>query len=907
MREMQAAFRIEAEELVTDLEETLLQLESNNEDSALIDRVFRSLHTLKGSGSSSGFLRLASFLHIFEDAFNLAREGKLLVTQELIDLSLKTVDRITECLADEPGAKVDETAIRRDPILVELQKILPGAKDGPAAIDQESVDDIITHSHQRYQIDFCPNEGFMAYGNDPISVLDELKELGPTHIVASSRVPTLDALDPEKTYLSWRIQLFTESGPDEVGEIFSFVEDDATIEIEHAHRSEDKQSRKQDLFDAEMLADFDLEAACLSELLSSQRASDGQPAAVDTWAQAGSLCHRLNGCCGLLLSSATELISKHHPIVTLSHLCESVEAKAQEEPEAALPEGLAECVLELILSFKLGYAPYQLPSHLLEVLDLDPDLFRQPEPEANAKEVDPARAAFDNILTQSLSMIEHSASVLDALNLDRELAIIERGFGNLERAAKSQSDRHLLALCESFAEGLREKVDAGVETLRSHLEPILAKIKEPPEEKPGAAAKTPEAASASRTEKSTLRVEEEKIDRLMRAVGELLVARGAFPMIAKNVADTHGLSSIAQELREAGANVARLADELQGAVMSIRMRSLQGPFQRFPRMVRDISKSLNKKINFIIEGEDTELDKSMVEQLGDPLVHIIRNALDHGIETLDERSATHKPETATIKLGAYTEGATVAIRISDDGRGLDPQKLRKKAIQKGLISQEEADAMPDAQAQQLIMRAGFSTAESVTDLSGRGVGMDVVANNIQKLQGTIEIESVLGSGTTFILRLPTSLLISEAILLRSGSEEYLIPTDSVASLEKLPAANIRSHGGTRMMTVRDEVINLVDLRELLCCPRGDDQLADTLNIALVHTREGSIGLIADRFLSQEDIVVKPLSGELSKIKIFSGVSIMGDGRIVPVINAMEIHSYYLHRAELAASAILDPA
>lgn len=339
--------------------------------------------------------------------------------------------------------------------------------------------------------------------------------------------------------------------------------------------------------------------------------------------------------------------------------------------------------------------------------------------------------------------------------------------------------------------------------------------------------------------------------------------------------------------------------------MSIRMRPLQGLFQRFPRLVRDVSKKLGKNINLVLEGEDTELDKSIVEQLGDPLVHILRNALDHGIETAEERSSTNKPDLCTIKLAAYTEGSTIAIKIQDDGRGLDPERLKKKAIEKGLITTAEAEAMSDRTAQDIIMKPGFSTAESITDLSGRGVGMDVVANNIRKLHGTIEIDSTLGQGTTFTLRLPTSLLVSEAILVQSANEEYLIPTDSVASLEKLPLSNMRSHAGTRMMTIRNEVVNLVDLRELLSTTREKDELPELLNIALIQTNEGRLGLIVDKFLSQEDIVVKPLSGELSSVRIFSGVSIMGDGRVVPVVNALEIHSFYLKSAQSAADTVLQ--
>ncbi len=913
MREMQSAFRVEAEELVTDLEESLLKLESDNTNSDLIDRVFRSLHTLKGSGSSGGFLKLAAFLHIFEDAFNLAREGKMQVSQELIDLSLQTVDRITQFVGEAPSSEFDKSAIENDPILIELKKIMPNSGSGSTAEEQSGSQENAEITRTLYTINFRPFENFGEFGNEPISVLDELREHGQCSIEGSGDIPKLQNFDPEKTYLAWSIRLYSQSPYEDIEEVFSFVEMDADIQIAPSPRELDEVSNSETLFDSEIFADFKKEAIVILNRFRNRNITESPEY---HWSDIEDDAHALNGVCGILVSTATELISKLHPLVTLSHICEATEDLAQTNQAASkelspdLIGKITTSLEELLYAFILGYRPLEQEAEFLESLSLDPALFQSSEQTGQSNEVEPDQEAFKNVFEQSVAMLENCSKVLTEDNLSNEFTIIERGFSNIERAAKSSENTELIQLCSKFKKQNKHELVNGATAFNNFITPLIDELKKvSPLERstPAAPQTTPDTVQDAKQEKtkSSLRVDEDKIDRLMRAVGELLVARGAFPLIAKNVADNHGLSAIAQELREAGGNVARLADELQGAVMSIRMRPLQGLFQRFPRLVRDVSKKLGKNINLVLEGEDTELDKSMVEQLGDPLVHIIRNALDHGVETAEERAATDKPKTSTIKLGAYTEGTTVAIKIEDDGRGLDPERLKVKALEKGLITQAEADAMPEHVAQEIIMRPGFSTAESVTDLSGRGVGMDVVANNIRKLHGTIEIESTFGKGTTFTLRLPTSLLVSEAILIKSGKEEYLVPTGSVASLEKMPASEMRSHAGTRMMTIRDEVVNLVDLRELLSTPRENDELPSLLNIALIQTNQGRLGLIVDKFLSQEDIVVKPLSGELSTVRLFSGVSIMGDGRVVPVVNALEIHSFYLKTAQSEAERLLQ--
>lgn len=927
MREMQASFRIEAEELVTELEESLLQLESDSGNAPLIDCVFRSLHTLKGSGSSAGFLKLAAFLHIFEDAFNLAREGKMEVTQDLIDISLQTVDKITEYMAEEPTENFDKAAIQQDPILVELRKIMPNSAKSIATADDVAAETASAKEIGIYKISYKPFENFMEFGNEPISVLDELRGVGTLTATATSTIPKLDAFDAETTYLSWNMELVSDANEEDIQEIFSFVEMDAEIKIEREARTFDEVSNVEGLFDATTLEDYKAESleliASIEKSLTPSIDAEGNKA---QWKVIERGFHSFKGNSGILVSSASKDVAANHPLRHLEVLSEAGQFFSSESHDEAIlagdenrykiVESLLETVREHYQAFFNCYRPNTPESKLLSSIELDPQLFKA-ETKAKEEELSPIEEAFRNMFSQGLAMIEGSVESIGETTLSSEYSIIKRAFGNIKRAAAGAEKKPLSELCETFERESKTQVEKGHDSFKAYCTVILEQIKDAAkktkpdkESEPSASEKTatankPAAKAAPPAGKPTIRVDEEKIDRLMRAIGELLVARGAFPLIAKNLADNHGLGSIAQELRESGSNVSRLADELQGAVMSIRMRPLQSLFQRFPRMIRDIAKKLDKNINFVTIGEDTELDKAMVEQLGDPLVHIIRNSLDHGIETADERALTDKPKNATITLEAVTEGATVAINIRDDGRGLNPEKLKIKALEKGLITQDEADSMPDSVAHELIMKAGFSTAEAVTDLSGRGVGMDVVANNIHKIHGTVEIVSEFGTGTTITFRLPTSLLISKAILIKSATEEYLIPMDNVASLEKIPSEDIRTHCGTQIVNIRGQIINLVDLRELLSCPRDEkiEPVSEQLSVALITTPEGQLGLIVDKFLNQEEIVVKPLAGELGDVLLFSGVSIMGDGRVVPVINAREINNYYLKNTQRAAAAM----
>jgi two-component system chemotaxis sensor kinase CheA len=385
----------------------------------------------------------------------------------------------------------------------------------------------------------------------------------------------------------------------------------------------------------------------------------------------------------------------------------------------------------------------------------------------------------------------------------------------------------------------------------------------------------------------TIRIEQNKLDRLMRVVGELLVARGAFPLLVQKLNDGADGAGMAKDLRDAGANISRIADELQASVMSIRMLPVKTVFQKFPRLVRDLARSLGKEVRLVIGGEGIELDKTILEQIGDPLVHVIRNAVDHGIELPEERRAKGKEGSGQLTLRAVHEAGGVVIEITDDGRGLDAASLKRKAVEKGLLTPEAATGMSEEAAFQLVFLPGLTTAAKVTDVSGRGVGMDVVRSNVRNLQGTIEIRSKLGRGTTLLIKLPTSLMISKGILLEAGAQEYILPLGNIRDMVKVPAEEAHDYRGFTLAQVRGSIYSIFSLAEMLGLVPAETA---ELSVAIVEAGTVKYGLVVDKFLSEVEVLVKPLTGGLEQCKEFQGAAIMGDGRVVLVLNALECHS-----------------
>jgi two-component system chemotaxis sensor kinase CheA len=391
---------------------------------------------------------------------------------------------------------------------------------------------------------------------------------------------------------------------------------------------------------------------------------------------------------------------------------------------------------------------------------------------------------------------------------------------------------------------------------------------------------------------TTIRVDHQKLDHLMNLIGELIINRNRYSMLARALEEgQQEVHMVAQQLTETTYAMARISDDLQDTIMKVRMVPVQTVFSRFPRLVRDLSRKSGKEVELILEGEETELDKSVVEEIGDPLVHLVRNAVDHGLEPEDVRVAAGKKGTGHVWLRAYHKGNSVAIEVEDDGRGIDPEKMRQVAVKKGLMTQEEAQALGDREAIELIFAPGFSSAEKITDISGRGVGMDVVKTNIKNLKGNVQTHSEVGKGTRITLTLPLTLAIIDALMVQVNGHTYAIPLDAVSETTKIETERLADVNKRKAVTLRGEVLGIMELSQLLKLPANEEN-REILPVVVIHDNERRLGIVVDRLLERQEIVIKPLGHYLNtfEIKGISGATIMGDGSVVLILDPHEIYA-----------------
>jgi len=405
--------------------------------------------------------------------------------------------------------------------------------------------------------------------------------------------------------------------------------------------------------------------------------------------------------------------------------------------------------------------------------------------------------------------------------------------------------------------------------------------------------KTGRRASDDKGATDTIRVSQAKLEQFMNIVAELIISKTMIShLVERLVPMVNGqeAAGVAKELAHAAVYLDHVSKEIQASVLGIRMVPVKTVFSKFPRMVRDLAKASGKKIDLQMTGEETEIDKSIIEELGDPMIHLIRNSADHGIESPEARLKAGKPETGTVVLRARHEGDSVIVEIEDDGKGIDPAIIRAKAVEKGLISQDRADQMSDDEAVDLIFLPGFSTAAKVTDISGRGVGMDVVRSNVRKLNGRVGVRSTVGKGSIFTIKLPLTLAIIDALLVKSGEQVFALPGTAVEETLMVPADRV-SHLTRRLaIDLRGEVLGVSRLKTLLrsegYATASDDR--EGLSVVVVSSAGRRMGIIVDTFVRRQEIVIKPLAPYLASLPGISGASIMGDGGVVLILDPAEL-------------------
>ncbi|MEE0056951.1 MAG: chemotaxis protein CheA [[Bacteroides] pectinophilus] len=400
---------------------------------------------------------------------------------------------------------------------------------------------------------------------------------------------------------------------------------------------------------------------------------------------------------------------------------------------------------------------------------------------------------------------------------------------------------------------------------------------------PSAAKKPAQAASAKPGVKPvgrSVRVDIEKLDVLMNLVSELIIAKNG---LVASASDEEG-NAANQGFHEQIEYLERVTTNLHESVMKVRMMPIESVVSKFPRMIRDLSKKLNKKMELYMTGEETELDRTVIDEIGDPLMHLLRNSADHGLESAEVRAERGKPEVGSIFLNAYQDGNNVVIEVGDDGNGIDIDKVKAKAIEKGNITEEQAEMMTEKEIIDLLFKPSFSTSDKITDVSGRGVGLDVVKSKIEALGGAVEVKTTYGVGSTFIIHLPLTLAIIQALMVKLGDEKYAISLDSIQTIEDIPVSEIKYVHAKEVINLRGNVIPLVRLRELLDVP-GEPEESENITVVIVSKGDKQAGLVVDSLIGQLEIVIKSLGKYININKMISGATILGDGSVALIIDA----------------------
>ena len=424
---------------------------------------------------------------------------------------------------------------------------------------------------------------------------------------------------------------------------------------------------------------------------------------------------------------------------------------------------------------------------------------------------------------------------------------------------------------------------------QAELKPQTTAVEEQKTEAPAPtpAAKAASKPSASQKKQSgkpvtsrTVRVDIEKLDALMNQVSELIIAKNSLVSLSSN--NAAGMQN--QSYQEQIEYLERITTGLHESVMKVRMVPIESVVNKFPRMIRDLSRTLNKKMELVMTGEETELDRTVVDQIGDPLQHLLRNSADHGLESAELRKERGKPEVGTIRLKAFQEGNNVIIEVGDDGNGIDTEAVKAKAIERGLVTPEQAEKLSDKEIIDFLFMPSFSMAKKITDISGRGVGLDVVKSNIEALGGDVEVKSVYGEGSTFTVRLPLTLAIIQALMVIIGGEKYAIALGSIVSIEDIPITEIKYVEAKEVINMRGTVIPIIRLNQLLDIAPPEEDL-ESLTIVIISKGDKKVGLVVDDLMGQQEIVIKSLGSYIdNSTKIISGATILGDGEVALILD-----------------------
>lgn len=894
-----------AGESLDEMEAALLELEITPDNNELLHTIFRAMHTIKGAAQFVGLEKVSALSHALEDLLDLLREGKKSVTPDIIDLCILTKDRISLLVIDLEKTKTEITEVDD---LIEKIKIhlnpdseqIPAIENTQEQISEDSGElDLSNFLSESEEGEFDLSD-FLSEEDDSEDVLaqqeqpapDSLEETASDNLsdfLADTIEPSFDANDNDDIILPSE-----EHDYELFGIYIQQVKEKTAVLNSIVHEIESAEN----VFELLTIATDTLESLKSSAnymgyeqltQLYEQWLNDLQITKEDwlitanvSFAFMATYLAKLRQIFPQLAEVTNiEAVEYSKPVIEplkkdLTQATETaINALDEDEPaNLAFMEDFLQQVPEQAISNEINITP---PADT----DDDDDLFAK------------LSHALDFSIEKSITS-EPINEVFSTL-----LAVTNEQKANEFKEEKEKNQRKLIV--KTLAEANQEP-----EPIPQLIEPAqkITAIKtptvsqaQPTVEKPTVSTTTDKAL------KKSIRVDADKIDSLMNQVGELIVDRAYFFQLTSEINELHrylkevaGLAqkdlkpvrTFAYRFGEAIISLGRTSNELQEGVMKIRMLPISQLFNRYPRLVHDLAHTNGKKVQLEIRGEDTELDKMIIEEISDPLIHMIRNAIGHGIETPEVRKQQGKSETGTLILEAYHESNHIVIEVTDDGRGIDPQRIRVKAEEMALFSSEELNRLSDDELTRFIMLPGFSTAKEVDSTSGRGVGMDVVKKHIEKLNGTIEVVSKLGIETKIRLKIPLTLAIIQALLVRVGEDSFTIPLVNVEETLRVTQHEISLMEDTEVMYLRNKTLPIFRLSTLFNLKTT--QKAEQINffVVVVNTGNQKIGLMVDALLGQEEVVIKPLVDYLHDQNCFSGATIIGDGRISLILDVYEL-------------------
>lgn len=905
-------FLAESAESLQAIGEKLMQLEAQPDSDELMTELFRLVHTLKGNSGLFEYPELTRVLHAAEDLMDAVRNGKVGYSRQMADQLLDAMDFVS-ILCDEIelheriDASCSTDSARLSEALRHLIALSAGAVEPLSAEPEVSVSQPVVaavslaaipepvrmaacraglQGATLYWLGYCPVEDCFFQGDDPFYQVRHTPGLLWGGITARGPWPALAELDAYCCRLEF--QLLAGGPIEELQEYYRYVPDQVQM--------------------------LQISPRCL---MLPQGDPNGGPVYDDFVCDALDLLH--DGNLAGLARAAESMLELSNPDLWLSSALRWLLLVLELQPDNNTS-------LELLISSLRTLTP---PAwHTVSDEPVCPDQ-PEPAPETGAlaveEEADQPAAVVEPVRTAA-EPTGVDAAIAEILGVQRQvLTLTDKAAwsaGRLKAVVASLKGCLLATGADAAALGiLQDAADAAVTQMSA--EPLLDWLDQQEAETQASQPVAQLEPSAEQTEtmqqsentllqspsqpeaeaemkfgrraedafvgQKSLRVDQIKIDRLMNLIGEMVVAKNALPYLAGRAESIYGVRELSREIKAQYAVINRIAEEMQDSIMQVRMMPVSFVFQRFPRLVRDISRKLGKEVHLLLEGEETEADKNVIEALGDPLMHIVRNSLDHGIELPEQRLAAGKPAVGTLVLRAAQEADRVVIEIRDDGKGIAPDVIKRKAYEKGLISEELLEKITDQEAVNLVFAPGFSTAETVSDLSGRGVGMDVVRSAIERFNGTVNLESVQGKGTSIRISLPLSMAVSNVMIIESNDQIFGVPMEAVVETVRVPRTSIKTIKKSMATVLRGKIVPLKSLNSLLGLSNSQKLNEDDEHAVLVVNLGGEqVGILIDEFHETVDIILKPMAGVLSGLSAYAGSALLGDGSVLMVLNLKEV-------------------